>query len=257
MSSAWTTLVSMPSSRCDVDVRADARLAVGALDPQEARVGEPALAADALGPVREVRERRPGQPRLGEEVVVHPHEAARPTGRAGADPGPLDDDHRRPALGEVEREARPVDAGADDDDVRRVGHRRLPLPPARAGSPSSIGQVGRVRGRSPADPRGPGARPRRRGPPRAFAPTRSRRPSHGWPIGAGVAHPPQAVLVHLAGRSGRVDHDGHAIAELEQPEGRLGDADIRLEPGEHGRAPAGLARSPRGSRAPPPARTPA
>ena len=239
MSSDPTTVVSIPSPRCDSTfARRRASPSARSIHRNPVFV-KPHSPPTRARPVREPRERRPGELRLGQQVVVHPDEAARPPGRAGADPRPLHDDHRRPALGEVEGQARPVHAGADDDDVRRVGHALLPVPPARAGSPFSIGQVGRLRAKSPAD--------RELRVPRLERAGRLERPQplvvHALRVRdgrAGVAHPPQPVLVHLAGRAGRVDHDGHAVAEVEQPEGRVGDADVGLEPSEHGRAAAGM-----------------
>ena len=56
------------------------------------------------------------------EVVVHPDEPRRPAGRASADASRSSDEHVGPALGEVEGEARALDAGADDDDLGAVDH---------------------------------------------------------------------------------------------------------------------------------------
>ena len=140
-------------------------------------------------------------------------------------------------------------AGADDDDVRRVGHRPLPCPgPCRL--VASIGQVraGAV-ARQPPDPdasqREAGwigevgvHRLERAAPPPATGPTRSTGPSRGSrprprrASGAGRARASRPA-------SRRIDDDRHAVTRVQQPERRLRDAHVGLEAGERGRSPAG------------------
>ena len=86
--------------------------------------------ADQLLPGPEVGERRPGEARLALEVVVHPHEPRRATGRARRDALPLEDEDARAAPRQVEGEAGALDAGAHDDDVGRFDHAPIMRAPA-------------------------------------------------------------------------------------------------------------------------------
>ena len=79
----------------------------------------------AIAPLREVRERRPGKPRLALQVVMHAHEARGATGGGRADGAALEDGDPGAASGEVEGEARALDPGTHDDDVGECLHRRI------------------------------------------------------------------------------------------------------------------------------------
>ena len=96
--------------------------AVGSLDPDEAGHPEAALVADELVPVAEPVLRRPGELRLGEEVVVDADETGAAAGGAGGERRSLHEGDACAARREVEGEARALDPRADDDDVRRVRH---------------------------------------------------------------------------------------------------------------------------------------
>jgi len=89
---------------------------------QEADVVEPGIAADPIGPVCEIGQAPPRETGVGLDVVVHPDHPARPTGGPGGHGRLLEHDRPHPPLGEMEGEARALDPGPDDDDVRRLGH---------------------------------------------------------------------------------------------------------------------------------------
>ena len=125
----------------DVGAHAVGRVAV--LDPQEAGPREAAVTADPRLPVAEPLDRDRGDPGLRQQVVVDPDEARRATRGTGADRAPLHDGHAGATRREVEGEAGALDAPADDDDVRRVGHARAP---ARSGPRGQYRAGGRLLG---------------------------------------------------------------------------------------------------------------
>ncbi len=153
-----------PDPLVDRDVRPEVLDERGRDELDEPGPDEPAVARpDQLRPVAEVRERGPGQARLGLEVVVHPHEARRAPGRPARDRPPLEDEDAHPAPGEVEGEAGALDAGPDDDDIGGLGHSPMmtqPRPASAAGPPPGRARKRPARGRSAPGRRGvgPGSR---------------------------------------------------------------------------------------------------
>ena len=86
--------------------------------PDEAAV----TGSDQLLPRSEIRERGPREACVALEVVVHPHEPRRSSGRPGGDVLALEDQDPRPAPRQVEGETGALHPGAHDDDVGRLDH---------------------------------------------------------------------------------------------------------------------------------------
>ena len=177
MSSATTMDVSIPRPRWDSTLARMRASPSGRSIHRNPVLREAAVAADALRPVGEVRERRPGELRLGQQVVVHADEAARPPGRA-----------RRRSIARRRRSPRSRARRGGTRGSSRA--RRAPMmirPSALVAttSPSSSASPGAIRRRR--QYRAAGAR--RVGPGRDFGPwsALARRRSRPWSVRAAAA----------------------------------------------------------------------